>query len=72
MITSLWDYSVAYIFVKGTIIVPNTAAAGAAVNNMYDLIEYSNAYLKPSARLWQYYRDEPAIETNVNIIDFPC
>ena len=21
--------------------------------------------------MWQYYRDEPALENNVNIIDFP-
>ena len=31
--SSLCDYSDAYIFVKGTISVNNTAAAGAAVNN---------------------------------------
>ena len=29
----LCDYSGAYILVKGTITVPNMAAAGAAVNN---------------------------------------
>ena len=37
----------------------------------YNLIEYSNAYLKTSGSLWQYYRDEPAINANDNIIDFP-
>ena len=26
---------------------------------MYNLIEYSDNYLKPSGRLWQYYKDEP-------------
>ena len=26
---------------------------------MYNLIEYSNSYLKTSGSLWQYYRDEP-------------
>ena len=31
--SSLCDYSVAYILVKGTITVPNTANDGAAVNN---------------------------------------
>ena len=31
--SNLCDYSDAYIFVKGTITVPNTVAAGAAVNN---------------------------------------
>ena len=31
--TSLCDYSDAYILVKGTITVANTAAAGAAANN---------------------------------------
>ena len=26
---------------------------------MYNLIEYSDNYAKPSGGLWQYYRDEP-------------
>ena len=39
---------------------------------MYNLIEYSNAYSKTSRGLWQYYRDEPALENNGNIIDFPA
>ena len=104
--SSLCDYSDPYIHVKGTITVPNMAAAGAAVNNtnkkvvfkncalftscitkinniqvdyaedidivmpMYNLLEYSNAYLKTSGSLWQYYKDEPAIGANGNIIDF--
>ena len=28
---------------------------------MYNLIEYSDIYLKKSETLWQYYRDEPAL-----------
>ena len=36
----------------------------------YSLIEYSNAYSKTSDILWQYYRDEPALDANNNIIDF--
>ena len=28
---------------------------------MYNLIEYSDAYLKTSESLWQYFRDEPAL-----------
>ena len=39
---------------------------------MHNLIEYSDAYSKTSASLWQYYRDEPAIDANNNIIDFPA
>ena len=39
---------------------------------MYNLIEYRNAYLKTSGCLWQYYRHEPAIDNNGNIIDFPA
>ena len=31
--SSLCDYSDSYILVKGNIIVPNTAATGAAINN---------------------------------------
>ena len=38
---------------------------------MHRLIECSNAYLKISRSLWQYYRDEPALDNNGNVIDFP-
>ena len=41
---------------------------------MYDLIEHSNAYLKTSGRhhhLWQYYRDQSALDNNAYILDFP-
>ena len=38
---------------------------------MYSFIEYNNAYSKTSGSLWQYYRDEPALDTNNNIIYFP-
>ena len=105
--SNLCDYSDAYVLVKGTITVPNTAAAGVAVNNanknlilkncppftdciteinnaqvddaqkfgvaisMYNSTEYNNAYLKISGRLWQYYRDEPGLNNNGDIIDFP-
>ena len=31
--SNLYDYSDAYIYLKATIIVPNRAGAGAAVNN---------------------------------------
>ena len=39
---------------------------------MCDLIEYSEAYSKISGSLLQYYRDEPAIDKNINIINFPA
>ena len=39
---------------------------------MYNLIEYSDAYSKTSGSLWQYYRDEPALDNNNNIIDCPA
>ena len=38
---------------------------------MYNLIEYSDAYLKTSGCSWQCYRDEPSLDNNKNIIDFP-
>ena len=38
---------------------------------MYNLIEYSDAYLKTSGHFWEYYRDEPALDNNGNITDFP-
>ena len=37
---------------------------------MYNLIEYCDAYSKTSRSLLQYYRDEPALDANDNIIDF--
>ena len=39
---------------------------------VFNLIECRITYLKASRRLWQYYRDEPTIEANNNIIDFPA
>ena len=39
---------------------------------MYSLIEYSGAYSNTSGSLWQYYRDEPALNNSNNIIDFPA
>ena len=38
---------------------------------MFNLIEYSHTYSKKSGSLWQYYRDEPALDNNGNITDFP-
>ena len=40
--SSLCDYSDAYILVKGTITVPNTIAAGAAVNNTNKEVIFRN------------------------------
>ena len=36
---------------------------------MYNLIEYSDAYLKTSEGLWQY---QPTLNTNGEITDFPA
>ena len=33
---------------------------------MYNLLEYSKKYLKTSASLWNYYRDDLTDETNNN------
>ena len=104
--SSLCDYSVAYIIVKGTISVNNTAAQGAAANNtnkkvifkncapftnciseinntqigndkdidivmpMYNLIEYSDNYVKTTGSLWQYCKDIPARDANDVTIAF--
>ena len=104
--SSLCDYSDAYILVKGTITVNNTAAQGAAANNtnkkvifktcapftnciseinntqidnakdidivmpMYNLIEYSDNYVKTTGSLWQYCKDIPARNANGEIIIF--
>ena len=39
---------------------------------IYNLIEYSEAHSKTSGSLWQYYRDEPALNSNGEIIDVPA
>ena len=38
---------------------------------MYILIEYRDAYSKGSRSYWQYFRDEPVLNDNSNINDFP-
>ena len=37
---------------------------------MYKLLEYSKIYFKTSGSLWQYHRDEPALNNNDVIIGF--
>ena len=37
------------------------------VMSMYNLVVSSDAYSKESGILWQYYRDEPALDNNNNI-----
>ena len=39
---------------------------------IYNLIEYSDAYLKTSGSLWHYCRDETVLNANGEIIDFPA
>ena len=39
---------------------------------MYNLKKYSNAYSKTSGSFWQDYRNEPALDKNDKIIDFPA
>ena len=38
---------------------------------MHNFIEHSDAYLKTTGSLGQYYRNELASNDNGNIIDFP-
>ena len=41
------------------------------VVQMYKLIEYSDNYSNTSEILWQYCRDEPAVDVaNGNVVDF--
>ena len=39
---------------------------------MYNLIEYSDNYSKTPGSLWQYYRDEPYLNNNGAIANFPA
>ena len=104
--SSLCNYGDAYTLVKGTITVPNTAAADTDANNankkvifknytpftdcisevnntqkdnakdldvvmlVYNLIKYSDNYSKTSGILWQYCRDELAVDNNDAIVNF--
>ena len=43
----------------------------AVVMPMYNLIEYSDTYSKTSGSPCQFYRDEPALNNNDVLIDFP-
>ena len=38
---------------------------------MYNLIGYNDTYLKTWGSLQQNYRDDPALDDNGNITDFP-
>ena len=46
--------------------------AHTVIMPMYGLIEYSDNYSKTSGSLWEYYRDEPVLNNNGAIIDFPA
>ena len=39
---------------------------------VYNLIEYSDSYSKTFGSLWQYQRDEPFLDVNGAIADFPA
>ena len=39
-----------------------------ALMPMYNLIEYSDDYSKTSGSLWQYCRDEPALDAAILLI----
>ena len=43
-----------------------------AVINMYSLIECSGNYSPTCGGLWWYYRDQPALNDDGNIINFPA
>ena len=42
------------------------------VMRIYNLIENGYFYSKKSESLWQYFRDEPNLDNNNNITDFPA
>ena len=37
---------------------------------MYNLIEYSDIYLKTSGSLWQYCKEIPPVNNDEDIVDF--
>ena len=40
------------------------------IMNLYNLLEYSDAYDRTSASLWQYCKDIPAVDNNNAILNF--
>ena len=42
------------------------------VMSVYNLIECSDRYSKTLDSFWQYYKEEPALDNNNNIVDFPA
>ena len=50
----------------------NHAKVIDAVLSTYNLIEYSDNYLKTSESLKKHYRDEPFIDNGGDIIDIPA
>ena len=60
-------------FTSCTLEINNTQVDNAEdIDIAMNLIEYNDAYLKASGSVWQYYRDESALDDNNNIIDFPA
>ena len=39
---------------------------------IYNLVECNKNYLKTLGRLWEYYRDEPILDDNDAIANFPA
>ena len=67
--SSLCGYCDAYILVKGTILVVNITKASKAANNKnIKLKSKLRTNSKSCGSLWQYCRDEPALN-NGNIAD---
>ena len=57
--------------INNTLIDNGQDTDGAMSIIKYFLIEYSNNYLKASGLLWQYYRDEPALNNTDELDNFP-
>ena len=38
---------------------------------MYNLLKYSNNHSKTAGSLWQYYKDEPFLNNDVALLNFP-
>ena len=49
----------------------NNAKDTDVVIRMFNSIKSCNNYSKTPGSLWPYYRDEPPLNSNVAIIDFP-
>ena len=62
-------YSVAYILFKRIVLQNYASFTDCIGDKILTFTKYSDSYSKTSGRLWQYYRNDPALINDSGIID---